>query len=166
MVSVNRTLARAVALLLTVNAVAAHGPITPPPQTPPAQSTLKGNEYAIVVSGCVRGNRLKRTGRATESTVADADALKASEFILEGPREPIQQIRREHDGHYDEVTGIAILPPSRNRGDGQVGTKKIGPVQVAVGGRQELGVAAEAPGPVRIRISSLRHVGQTCAARG
>lgn len=159
----NRRLVLAVAALLTVNAVAAQGPVVPPPQSPPVQPTLKAEEHPVVVSGCVRGSRLKRSGRVTDSA---ADALNASEFVLEGPRELMQQIRREHDGHYDEITGIAILPPSRNDGSSLVGTKKIGPGQVSMGARREAGQALESPGPVRLRVSSFRHVDEACAGRG
>lgn len=92
-----------------------------------------------------------------------ADVLNASEFVLEGSPELIQQIVGAHDRHFDEIKGFVIGPPSRTGG---VGTRKTWPVKVAVGGRRETGDVATAPGPVVIRVSSLRHIEERCAGRG
>src|SRR6186997_1152059 len=73
----------------------------PSPNIPPAKSALRDNEYPVVVAGCLRGTRLKIDRTAANAAV---DSLGASEFVMEGAKELLQQLRREHDGHQDEIT--------------------------------------------------------------
>jgi hypothetical protein len=93
---------------------------------------------------------------------AVADSLDASEFVLEGPKELVLQIRREHDGHQDEITGIAILPAARPD-EGRTETKQLGrKTRITVGTRTTVGQRA-LPRPVRLKVTALRHLADQCS---
>jgi hypothetical protein len=141
--------------------VVAQQPISPPPAPdPPTRSRLKSNQFEVVVSGCIRGKRLQLpAGFASDAQV---QALRVSEFILEGPRELMQQLQRQHNGHYDEIAGIVTVPPSPNRGTSEVSTKKLGPVRIGQGNRSDSGPVAEPPRPLRLKVASLRHLSEGC----
>src|SRR5437867_13125645 len=73
-------------------------------QRPPDVASPKGNEL-VTIAGCVHGSKLK----LSQETSIDLPAvlLRASEYVLEGKRELLQRLRKEHDGHYEELTEIA-----------------------------------------------------------
>ena len=156
----------ALVVLLTVCPLTAQKPITPPPAPPiPDQtSQLRTNQYAVAVKGCVQNGRLKFSQSVGHEF--PFETLGASEFLLEGPRELMRQIQEQHKGHYDEVEGIATVPPSPNRGTRSVTTKKMGPVRVTAGNQEASGVApVEAPRPIKLRVSSFTHISEGCVAR-
>jgi hypothetical protein len=39
------------------------------------------------------------------------DTLNVSEFVLEGPKELLQQIQEQHNGHYDEKGPVTQTAP-------------------------------------------------------
>src|SRR6185503_19487055 len=92
----------------------AHGAITPPPAAPIPNkaSALKANDYAVAVTGCIRGKHLRASD--LEGLGSLYATLRASEFILQGPRELMQQIKDSHDGDYDRVEGIVTVPAAPN----------------------------------------------------
>ena len=86
------------------------------------------------------------------------EMLNVSEFILDGPKEMLRQIKELHDGHYDEIAGVATVPPPPQDEDAAVVTSKKGPVRIAAGRRDEKGVGIRsAPQPIRLRVASLTH---------
>jgi hypothetical protein len=155
-----RAVLSSIACVGVVSQLAAQGPF-PPPKTPPAKSAIRDTQHALVVEGCLRGSRLK-IDRTKANVIPDA--LGASEFVLEGAKELLQQIRREHDGHQDEITGVAIVPASRTENLGtaakQIGTK----TRITVGTRSGRDDRERAGGfgPVRLKVDSLRHIHDKC----
>jgi hypothetical protein len=139
--------------------------IPPPPQkgAPPERAPLKTLEHAVVVTGCIRGTRLEIAD--SMSNELPAEVFRASEFVLEGPRELLTQIRREHNGHRDEIAGIAVIPPMSGRGTASVTTKEAGRVRLGVGVREEQANMPDPPRPVRLRVQSLTHVSEGCVSR-
>jgi hypothetical protein len=157
-----RAVLSSIVFLGIVSQPAAQGPF-PPPQTPPAKSALRDSQYPVVVAGCLRGSRLKIDRTASNAVV---DSLGASEFVLEGPKELLQQMRREHDGHQDEITGIAILPASRTD-DRNTETKQLGEkTRITVGARSGRDERADGFRPVRLKVQSLRHLDDKCSIAG
>ncbi|HLG59580.1 MAG TPA: hypothetical protein VI485_29855 [Vicinamibacterales bacterium] len=149
--------------LVVVCPALAQKPISPPPApNPPSRSQVKSNQYEVVVKGCISSGRLKQPVFDSDPQVT---ALNASEFILEGPRELMEQLRQEHNGHYDEISGIVSVPRSMTGGTSQVSTKKLGPVSITQGGRNENSPVKEAPRPLRLKVASLTHFNEGCVAR-
>jgi hypothetical protein len=158
----NRVSLSALVVLLMVYPAVAQKPIAPPPAAdPPSRSRIKSNQFEVIVKGCVRNGRLERAAFTSDPQV---DTLRASEFILEGPRELMQQIRSEHNGHYDEIAGIVTVPTTLTGGTSDVATKKLGPVRIGVGNRTDGGVV-EAPRPLRLKVASLTHLNEGCVAQ-
>jgi hypothetical protein len=154
-----------VVLLLAISPLAAQQPVVPPPQQPPAPATRgRSTQHAIVVKGCVQNGRL----RSADSVAGDVvfTSLNVSEFILEGPKELLQQIKELHNGHYDEIEGIATVPPPPQSEDAAVVTSKKGPITITTGRRDEQSFGARtAPRSIRLRVASLTHISEGCAAR-
>ena len=148
--------------ILGVVAVGAQKPVPPPTAPVPERSSrLKANEYRIAVKGCVRGRRLSAAD--LESSDSVLRTLRATEFVLQGPRELLQQIK-EHDGHYDEVDGIATVPASTNQGSSTVTTKDFGKTRVSLGGREEgKAYTQDPPKPLTLKVTSLTHLQEGCA---
>jgi hypothetical protein len=119
----------------------------------------RNRDELVTVSGCVKGNHLKLP-RGTTGTVDGA--LRASEFVLDGSKELLRTIQKDHDGHYEEVTGTLKIPPDRV--NGVIRQKELDPkTRVTVGVRETYG--QEAPAPVRLTVSSYRHLADRCTER-
>ena len=153
-------------VLVVLLMVSAQRPIVPPPQRPvpePASRT-KPTQHKIAVRGCVQNGRLQ----IPRSLVGELpfDTLNVLEFILEGPKELLQQIQEQHNGHYDEIEGVATVPPPPNDVDAAVETWKKGGVRVAAGRRDEKGpVTQTAPRQIKLKVASLTHIEEGCVPR-
>jgi hypothetical protein len=141
------------------------GPVVLKPQAPPANTTVRDLEYAVTLQGCIHGKRL--TVDATDATTRfTLSLLEASEFTLEGPKELMQQLARDHDGHQDEITGVVIVPGGRQR-EGDVTIREIDPrTRIIAGGRRP---SNEGVAPIetksrilRLKVASLEHVDDAC----
>ena len=155
-----------VVVLLTVCSGSAQQPIVPPPQqpVPTPNSRVKSRQHQIVVQGCVRNGRL----RIADSVARDLpfEMLNVSEFILDGPKEMLRQIKELHNGHDDEIAGIATIPPPPQDEDAAVVTSKKGPARITAGRRDEKSVGVRnAPQPIRLRVASLTHINEGCVER-
>ena len=144
----------------------AQEPITPA-QTPPipdASTRLKKtSEHKVAVSGCIRGRRLSAAHTERPDTVFTS--LGATEFILQGPRELLKQISDQHDGHYDEIEGVVIVPASVNGGSSTVTTKEFGKARVTLGGTDEgKAYIQNPPKPLTLKVASLTHLKEGCVA--
>jgi hypothetical protein len=161
-----RAACSALVALMMGFSLTAQKPIAPPPvtQIPERSSELKSNQYAIAVKGCIRGKRLKNA--TTDGSTLPFDVLHASEFVLTGPRELLQQIEEQHGGHYDEIEGVVTLPPQPRGTSTSVTTKKLGPVRVGVGSREQSGTAVtDTPRALTLKVSSLTHLNEGCVER-
>jgi hypothetical protein len=162
MMSMMRGVLSSIVCLGIASQLTAQGPF-PPPHTPPTKSAVRDSQFPVVVQGCLRGSRLKIDRTASNAAV---DSLAASEFVMEGPKELLQQMRREHDGHQDEITGIAILPASRTD-DSNTETKQIGKkTRITVGARSGRDERTDGFRPVRLKVLSLRHIDDKCSIAG
>jgi hypothetical protein len=146
--------------------LSAQGPIVPPPKTPPVNSQMRDREVVVTVEGCVRGNRLK-LGIRGEPVAPAVRLLNASEFSLEGPKELLRQLQKDHDGHQDEITGIAVVPAARED-DGYIETKEVGKRTRIVAGTSSTKTSETSPMSstsriVRLKVQSLTHLANRCS---
>jgi hypothetical protein len=141
----------------------AQGPIVQPPKTPPSNTTVRDLEYHVVVEGCVRGTRLEIDKSRNRLAL---ELVDTSEFVLEGPKELMRILERDHDGHQDEIEGIAIVPGSRTR-EGEVTTRPIGDRTRIVAGGSIAPKDGPAPatrrGLIRLKVVSLTHLDDVCS---
>jgi hypothetical protein len=161
-----RTVPLAVAIILTLGPLAAQQPIVPPPQQPIPEPRARGRstQHKIAVRGCVQNGRLK----IADSVSRDLpfEILNISDFILEGPKELLRQIREQHNGHYDEIEGIATVPPPPQEEDAAVVSSKKGPVRMTAGRRDEKSSGVRnTPQSITLRVASLTHLNEGCVAR-
>ena len=148
-----------------VTCLAAQGPVVPKSPTPPTKaSDARETTHLVTVRGCIRGNRLKADPEAAKGIV---DVLDARDFSLEGPKELMRQVKAEHDEHYDEITGIVVLPP-RNDRDVVTSTKKVGPKSTVVvtGKKGETMDVDSQPQPrnqtLKLKVQQLTHLDNRC----
>lgn len=153
-----RVLPCLVLALASVSATAQRPGPQPAPPGPASSSGIRARETPVVIDGCVRGRRFQLAYKGLTQGVHE-EVLRASEFVLEGPSELLKTLAADHDGHHEEITGIAILPPATEDAQVDTRTKEIGGVRVTAGVRQRGGRRlpkatrpADAPRPVRIRV--------------
>jgi len=161
-----RTTLPALFVLLTIGPLTAQQPIVPPPQPPIPMPAARGRstQHAISVKGCVRNGRL----RSADTVAGDVvfTTLNVSEFVLDGPKEMLLQIKELHNGHYDEIQGVATVPPPPQSEDATVVTSKKGPITITTGRRDEKSFGARnAPQSIKLRVASLTHISEGCVAR-
>jgi hypothetical protein len=126
----------------------------PVPKSPAA-------EYPVTITGCIHGTRLIPQ---LSAAAAASDALRASEYVLDGPKELMQIVRKEHNGHLDEITGVVQVPATPAAERVGVASTPIGKKgRLTVGARDESGGFHPAPHPVRLKVTSLRHISSGCS---
>jgi hypothetical protein len=143
-------------------------PLPAPPPGPEPRSELRSREIPVVVDGCMEDRRLKLAHGST--TNPHEQALRATEYILEGPRELLAQLATDHKGHHEEITGIAIIPPSPGGATVDTRTKTIGGVRVTGAVRQGRGskpttqtpAVIDPARPVRIKVQAVTHLAEKC----
>ena len=157
-------------VILIALATAQQQPPQPPPQPPQAPGqrprsdiAVPKGEEAVTISGCVHGSHFKPS-RESVSDVPTA-LLKASEYVLDGQRELLQLLKKDHDGHYEEVTGVAKVPASYQHPQAQVRSKDIGKTRITIGTRQETSTLPSPEQPVRIIVDSFRHISDHCVPK-
>lgn len=171
---ISRGLLVAAFLAIASGVAGAQRPVPPrqPDQPgPPPRSELRSREVSVVIDGCVENRRLRPTaGSATLNP--HEEVLHATEYILEGPRELLGQLARDHRGHHEEIVGVAILPPTPAGETVDTRTREIGGVRISGAMRQSGGSTAgdargmvDAPRPVRIRVKATTHLADHCTAR-
>ena len=136
--------------------------IAAPAAPSPQRDAIPDDKNATAVIGCIRGSRLVPMLGTKNIT---ADLLRASEFVLEGPKELLQTLRKMHDGHEEEIIGIVKPSPTRHPDDSDVQTRKLGDKTRVTFGTHGSTVGEEAPGPVHLVVRAYRHVANTCDAR-
>jgi hypothetical protein len=144
---------------------------TPIPNAPPSQTAVRDTEQAIIVEGCIYGDRLKLDVRAPGSRVV-AELLDVRELRLEGQKELLKILRKEHDGHQDEVSGVVIIPAGY---DATVKTTEVGKrTKVTAGtkstGKDSVGTLQpdriEKPNWLRMKVTAVRHIFDKCLTPG
>jgi hypothetical protein len=118
-------------------------------------------EYPVTITGCIRGTRLIPQSAASDTA---SDALASSEYLLDGSKELLQVIRKDHNGHLDEITGVAQVPATAAAHRAGVGSAPVGKKgRITVGTREESGGVQPAPHPVRLKVTSIRHISNGCS---
>jgi hypothetical protein len=147
------------ALSVLLALVAPLGIAFPDAQMPVPKSSA--TEYPLTITGCIHGTRLIPQS-ATSDTASNA--VDASEYVLGGSKEILQLVKKEHNGHLYEITGIVQLPATPEAQRAGVATKPLGKKgRVTVGTREASGGFRSAPHPVRLQITSLRHISNGCS---
>ena len=158
-----RNVLTVVVFAAVVAQLAAQGPIVPPPKTPPSNTTFRDTEVSLTVGGCIRGTTL-RPDRSLYKV--ELDFVGASQFDLQGPKELLRNLLRDHDGHEEEITGIAIIPGSRTV-DGEIKSKELGKgTRITASAGSAGGQATEGFRPVRLKVQRARHVNDKCRIPG
>ena len=158
------SIAACAAVPFAVAAVQLPGTIPREKEPPTQQTRMQEKRLPLTVYGCVRGKRLVLSSMSSRKGIIDL--LNANELLLEGPKELLTQLRREHEDHDDEFTGIAIVPPSpdgSSTSDGQ--TKELGKKsKITLGVRESSGPTGNVRRTVRFRVEAVRHLHDACTA--
>ena len=160
-----RHLLTAVAVCTSLVAcLSAQGPAVPKSPAPPTQSpAVREATHLVTVRGCIRGDRLKIDPDSFKNILS---VLNVKDFALEGPKELMRQLKSEHDNHEDEISGIVVVPPQKDR-DVVTSTKKVGPkTSVSVSGKgrnEDIDSQPEVKAQtLRLKVQELRHVSSRC----
>jgi hypothetical protein len=118
----------------------------------PSDPQLPANDM-VAVRGCVVAGGFTTASRAGVTT-------ERATYRLTGPKALVKQLRKEHEGHFEEVTG-------RMRGDtaGQtVHKKKVGKVTVIAGAGRGVSDSGteETFDPPSIEVASFTHLDDRC----
>jgi hypothetical protein len=146
-------------------AAAAQGPAVPPsPKPPQPATTTREAKVPITVQGCVFDRRLKLGPSGING--AGAALVGDDEIVLEGTKELMKQLKKYHDGHEEQISGILTIPPNDNR-DALGTTKRVGSkTAVTAGGSQEPKPDEKKPDKgkqfLRLKIEEVRHVQDKC----
>jgi hypothetical protein len=165
--SVYPALLSCVACALLPVAVAAGqfpGPVPRETEPPSQQTRMQEKRLSLTVYGCVRGKRLVLSSMSEREGIISL--LNANDLLLEGPKELLTQLRREHENHDDELTGIAIVPPSPDGSSTSEGqTKELGKkARITMGVRESSGPTGNVRRTVRFRVEAVRHLHDGCTA--
>jgi hypothetical protein len=128
-------------------------------------ATSKDSEV-VTIAGCVHGSRLKLSRNTTPDTVTSV--VRASEYVLGGQKELLTRLKKDHNGHLEEITGTLKIPPTLEQPDVHVRTTNVGEkTRVTMGTRQSAGSDPTAPLPVlpTLLVDSSRHLSDKCAAK-
>ena len=158
--SVSLSCAACAMLPIALAAAQLPGPV-PREKEPPSQTTrMQEKHLPLTVQGCIRGKRLLLV--PLDGT---ANLLNADELVLEGSKDLLQQLRREHEGHEDELTGTAILKPSPDGSSTtDIESKPLGKKgRLTLGVRESSGVTGDVRQPVRFKVTGLRHLHEGCS---
>jgi len=158
-----RNLLLSAALVVLSSHVAGQVPVVPAPKAPPPARTMKDTEISVTVEGCIRGKVLTPDWTNGRTTNVKVDFVNAAEFSLEGPRELLSQLKQSHDGHQDEVTGIAIIPASQ-KPEGETKSKAVGSrTTVSASTERTHWNEDEVHRTVRLKLVSIRHRADKCS---
>jgi hypothetical protein len=150
-------------LSLVVATTQLPGPV-PREKEPPAQQRMREQQVPMMVRGCIHGKRLLLTDPTFNDNVADL--LNADELLLEGSKDLMQQLRREHEGHDDELTGVAIIrpiPDGTSTSTTDVKSKEVGKKgRITMGVSERSGPTASVRLPVRFKVTGVQHLHEGC----
>ena len=107
----------------------------PRPEPPSTSKTSPSNENGVVVmQGCVDGARFIVPMMTPEDLQQRITGSR--EYHLEGPSEMLAILRGDHDGHFEEITGILKVTPAPGE-EQHIGSTQIGDKTRITIGRRE-----------------------------
>jgi hypothetical protein len=121
----------------------------------------------VTVQGCVYDKRLKFDRTVSINEAAATLVSDDTEFILEGTKELMRQLKTYHDGHEERITGILTVPPLDDQ-DRLTGGKQLGPKTTVTGSTSqghsdEVKLHTEKSKRfLRLKIEGLSHVADKC----
>ena len=163
-----RPFALITAAFLSVGAAQAPIPRPPAGQVPAPASKTQAQVVGVTLTGCLDGSRFEPTPGSLND--AQFRLLGASEFVLQGPRDLLRQLTRDHKGHEESITGVAIIPPQPSDATIDIKSATRGKT-TAAGGVRDAGGDGSTPAspdlklPVRIRVQSATHISDHCVPR-
>ena len=126
------------------------------PSVPSSAVPKKGD--TIVVRGCIDGG----TVASSQSEVSDSTGVYSAPvtYRLTGDKKAIKQIKQEHDGHSDILTGILKSDlPDRNPPRG----KTVGNTRITIGmGEQPRSDPRAVQYMPVLQVKGIEHTGTSC----
>jgi hypothetical protein len=127
-------------------------------QDPPKENKPPKRGDAVVAKGCVKGSVLETAelSGAGDANTRSSDLLT---FRLTGDKKTLQELKKEHEGHVDVLTGElkTDLPKS------DTGGKKIGNTRITFGVGDRRGPMQPQPPPMPVlKVTSFEHTGVSC----
>jgi hypothetical protein len=117
----------------------------------------------VTVRGCVVGSRLEPSVDAGEN--AATSLFPDAVFALKGNRELLSQLRKQHAGHLEEVTGLVVFPRGP-REDNRGTERKLGDrTKIIVGARVREGGDAQPVQFLTLTVKAFQHVADRCVSR-
>jgi len=164
----NRALSALIVCVGFVAAARAQGPVVPPSPTPPQPATTtREAKVPLTVQGCVYDTRLKFDPSLGINQPAMTLSGPDREFVLEGTKELMRQLKTYHDGHEEQISGILTIPPMDDR-DTLTSTKRAGPKTTITGTASQTKPDEKklhnekAKRLLRLKIEEVRHVADKC----
>jgi hypothetical protein len=110
----------------------------------------------VVVRGCLRGGVLERA-ELTSPVDRVADLIT---YRLTGDKKSLQEIKKEHDGHADIITGeLRTDLPTQTETRG----KTIGNTRIVIGAGPSRPMMPEGPPPMPVlKVTSFEHTSVPC----
>ena len=138
--------------------------VIPREKEPPAQQRMREQQLPMKARGCVRGKRLLLTDPSFNESIANI--LNTDELLLEGSKDLMQQLHREHEGHDDLLVGVAIIPPDADPNGistTDVKSRDVGKKgRITVGVSERSGPTASVRRPVRFKVTGVEHLHEGC----
>lgn len=126
------------------------------PHEPPSTTPKRGD--TIIVRGCVAGG----TFVSSQSEVRDSSGQYSASvtYRLTGDKKAIKQIKQEHDGHADILTGVLKSDlPNHTAPRGKV----IGNTRITVGGGEPpRSDPRSVPYMPVLQVKEIEHTGTSC----
>lgn len=153
----------AATVLVVALAPALLGSQLPPPSPPGERNhpSTRSDRQLVTVRGCVHGGALEPSVDSQNDEVLRL--YPNSMFVLKGNRELLAQLRKHHDGHMEEVTGVVTLPQTLNEASIVKEKRLTDRLTVTLGGRE--GDRVETIHQLRLQVRSFVHVEDRCVPR-
>lgn len=127
------------------------------PQDQPKDTKPPKRGDVVVAKGCLRGGVLE-SAEASKPGADSAALVSPFNFRLTGDKKILQEIKKDHDGHADVLTGeLRTDLPAETPG------KKIGNSRISIGVGASRGMMPEPPAPLPVlKVTSFEHTGVIC----
>ena len=121
----------------------------------PAKPPKRGD--AVVVKGCIRGGVVE-SGSLSMPDGGEAGYADIYTYRLTGEKKTLDEIRKEHDGHHDIITGeLRTDLPRATRG------RTVGNTRITIGVGSSRDPMRDAPPPMPVlKVASIEHTEVRC----
>jgi hypothetical protein len=128
-------------------------------QDPPKENKPPKRGDVVIAKGCVKGGVLEAADVSGPGGTG-AGLVDIVTFRLTGDKKALQEIKRDHEGHVDIVTGeLKTDLPTTTETQG----KKIGKTGITVGVGGSRGMMPPPPPPMPVlKVTAFEHSGVSC----